>query len=87
MNSERECYGKMFPSVIEIAHNTSIAGKVFGYELCYSGQAVQKRGITVSQDAWRECLKCLSMDDCYRMSIGTMLMELAVKSARETQYR
>lgn len=86
MNSERECYGKMFPSVIDLVYNTSITGKVFGYEVYYSGQVAQKRSITVNQDAWRECLKCRYMDDCYRMSVGRMLMEFAARSAPDTQY-
>ncbi len=87
MNSERECYGKMFPSVIEVAHDTSTAGRVFGYEVYYSGQVAHSRVITVNQDAWRQCLKCSYLDGCYRMSVGTMLMEFAVKSAPDSQYR
>ncbi len=87
MNSEPECYGRLFPSVVEMVHNRPVAGKVFGYEVDYSGQVAQRRDITVNQDAWRECLKCHYMDDCYRMSVGRMLMELAVRSASETQYR
>ncbi len=30
MSRERECYGRMFPSVVETAHNESVVGKVFG---------------------------------------------------------
>ena len=86
MNSEPECYGRLFPSVVEMVHNRPLAGKVFGYEVDYSGQVAQKRDITVNQDAWRECLKCHHMDDCYRMSVGRMLMEFAARSAPDTQY-
>jgi len=31
MNREQECYGKMFPSIVEMARNTLVTGKVFGY--------------------------------------------------------
>jgi hypothetical protein len=51
MNREPECYGKMFPSVIEMAHNKAVAGKVFGYRVDYSGQVAQKRDATVDRDA------------------------------------
>lgn len=87
MICERECYGKMFPSVVEMAHNRPIAGKVFGYEVYYSGQVAQTRGATVNHDAWQECLKCSYLDGCYRMSTGTMFMEFAVKTAPESQYQ
>ncbi len=87
MNSERQCYGKMFPSIINMAHNQHITGKIFGYELYYSGQVVQKRSATVDHDAWQECVKCAYLDSCYRLSTGMMLIELALKAAPETQYR
>jgi len=86
MNSERECYGKMFPSVVEMTLNKPMAGKVFGYEMYYSGQVAQMRRTTVNDDAWQECLKCSHLDACYRLSTGRMLMELAVKATPESLY-
>ena len=41
MKSETDCYGKMFPRVIEMAHNNSVTGKVFGYRVDYLGQVDQ----------------------------------------------
>ena len=87
MNSERECYGKMFPSITEMAHNKPISGKVFGYEVDYGGQVAQRRCATVNHDTWEQCLKCPDLDGCYRVSAGKMLMELAVKTEPESQYR
>jgi len=87
MNSKRPCYGEMFPSIVEMVHNRPINGKVFGYEMSYSGQVAQRQGATVNHDAWQECLRCSCMDDCYRVSIGRMLMELAVKNEPVSQYR
>jgi hypothetical protein len=46
MNREQECYGKMFPSVVEMAHNSLVTGKVFGYEVDYPGQVAHKRDTT-----------------------------------------
>lgn len=87
MNSERECYGRMFPSIVEMAHNRPIAGKVFGYEMDYRGQVAQRRATTVNYAAWQKCLNCSQLDACYRLSTGKMLMELAVKAVPESQYR
>ncbi len=87
MSTERQCYGKMFPSVVEMRHNQPVAGKVFGYDVFYSGQVAHKRSATVNHAAWDECLECAVFDGCYRLSIGAMLMELAVKTVPNTQYR
>lgn len=86
MNSKPECYGKMFPSLIEVAHKTPVEGKVFGYELNYEGQVAHRRVATVNRNAWEECLKCSELDGCYRISAGTMLMELAVKTLPQTLF-
>ena len=86
MNREQECYGKMFPSVVEMAHNRAVVGKVFGYQLDYSGQVAQKRQTTIDRDAWQKCLECRELDGCFRLSAGTMLMELAVKTSPKSLY-
>lgn len=86
MNRESECYGKMFPSVVEMAHNRAVMGKVFGYQLDYAGQVAQKRDTTVDRDAWQKCLECCDLDGCYHLSAGTMLMELAIKTSPQSLY-
>jgi hypothetical protein len=86
MNREPECYGKLFPSIVEMAHNRPVVGKVFGYEVNYSGQVADKRAATVDRDAWQKCLECCDLDGCYRLSTGTMLMELAVKTSPQSLY-
>jgi hypothetical protein len=86
MNREAGCYGKMFPSVVEMAYNKMIIGKVFGYEVNYSGQVADKRSATVDREAWQKCLECCDLDGCYRLSTGTMIMELAVGTSPQSQY-
>jgi len=87
MNREQECYGKMFPSVVEMAHNRAVVGKVFGYQLDYNtGQVSEKRATIVDRDAWQKCLECRDFDGCYRLSAGTMLMDLAVRTAPKSLY-
>ena len=86
MNREQECYGKMFPSVAELAHNRAVSGKVFGYRLDYAGQVAQKRNSTVDRDAWQGCLECRDLDGCYRLSAGRMLMELAIMTSPKSLY-
>jgi hypothetical protein len=86
MNREPECHGKMFPSVVEMAHDRPVVGRVFGYEVDYEGQVAHKRTATLNHDAWQKCLECCDLDGCYRLSAGTMLMELAVKTLPKSLY-
>ena len=79
MKNEPECYGKMFPSVISLAHDEPVAGKVFGYQIDRPGIAVTRRATTINREAWRHCLECPDFDGCYRLSAGTTLMEIAVR--------
>jgi hypothetical protein len=79
MKSEPDCYGKMFSPLISLAHNESVGGKVFGYQIDRPGIVVTRRAITTDRDAWRYCLECPDFDGCYRLSTGTALMEIAVE--------
>jgi len=86
MMSEPDCYGKMFPSVVELIHDRPVAGKVFGYELNYPGQVAARRAATVNRDAWRRCLECGDLENCHRLSAGTILIELAVRTSPQSLY-
>lgn len=87
MKREQECYGKMFPSVVEMAHDRAIVGKIFGYQLNYAGQVAQTRDAIVDRVAWEKCLECPELDGCFRLSEGTMLLELAVMTSPKCPYQ
>ena len=78
MNTQPECYGQMFPPMLEMSRNRAISGAVFGYRVDMPGVAVTNRNITVNQEAWQRCVDCPALDSCYRLSHGTLLMQLAV---------
>ena len=77
MKNEPDCYGGMFPPLIPLTHNETVAGKVFGYRV--EGIMVPRRTVTINREAWRQCLQCPDFDACYRLSTATALMEMAVK--------
>jgi len=80
MKTQAECYGKMFPDVIHMVHNEPVRGKVFGYRVDQPGIGVTHRAAPVNREEWQHCLECPEFAGCYRLSIGTVLIELAVKS-------
>jgi hypothetical protein len=76
----------MFPSVVEMAHEGVVVGKVFRYQLDYSGQVARMQGAIVDLDAWEKCLECHDLDVCFRLSAGTILIELALKTSPKSLY-
>ena len=80
MKNEPDCYGRLFPPLISLAHNEIVTGKVFGYRVEHPGIAVTRRAVTTNREAWRHCLECPDFDGCYRLSAGTALMEMAVRA-------
>ena len=85
MKEEPDCYGKMFPSLLEMAHNRFVTGRVFGYQADYTGQVATK-AVAVNDESWQQCLSCPHFDACYRLSAGTALMEIAVRTLPNTLY-
>jgi hypothetical protein len=86
MRNENGCYGKMFPSVIDIVHNHTVSGEVFGYRVDFGGAVVQKRESIVNRTGWDKCLECAELESCYRLSTGKLLMELVVRTVPQTLY-
>lgn len=79
MENEKRCYGRIFPSVLELKHNIAVRGHVFGYEVECSGLSTGDRSVVADTENWRGCLRCPEFDECYRFSTAMLLMEIAVK--------
>ena len=81
METKSECYGKNVPSGDQLdSQNEPVAGKVFGYQVDRPGMAATRRVVTTNREGWQDCLECPDFDGCYRLSTGTVLMEIAVKA-------
>ncbi len=74
----KNCFGKMFPPVIRQSDNATIAGKVLSYHVEHSGIVATDRSIMVDEKAWRQCAMCEDHESCYRLSIGKLLLEIAL---------
>ncbi len=75
---EKECYGKMFPTVIGRPDNVTVAGEVFSYHIRHPGLTVTDRSVSVNHEAWRPCIACAEYESCYRLSVGRLLLEIAL---------
>ncbi len=79
MENEKECYGRMFPSVLELRHNEQVKGHLFAYTVECTGISTGDRSVSADLGNWQECTRCSKLDICYRLSVGQLLMELAVR--------
>jgi hypothetical protein len=77
---EKDCCGKMFPSVIEPPGNVTMVGKVFSYHISQPGPMATDRWVSVDRGAWRRCVTCEDYETCYRLSIGRLLLEIALSA-------
>jgi hypothetical protein len=69
-----------------MAPNQAVCGEVFGYRVDYGGQVAQTREAIVNRENWDKCLQCANVESCYRVSMGKLLMELAVRTVPQTLY-
>ena len=78
-SSNPDCYGKMFPSVAGPAHNRTVRGKAFGFRRDVPGVVASRHAAVLDAEAWQQCVACPNFDACYRLSLGALLMEMALK--------
>jgi hypothetical protein len=66
--------------VISLTQNEPVTGKVFGYQVDRPGMVSTRRAVTADREAWRQCLEYPDFDGCYRLSTGTALMEIVMRT-------
>ena len=79
MQNPRSCYGKMSPSTVTVDPVRRDPGKVFRYRVDRPYAPVSDRPETANREAWLECTSCPDFDTFYRLSVATLLMEIAQK--------
>jgi hypothetical protein len=77
MNAHADCYGGLFPRVPVVAQN--VAGKVFGCKVEQRIIISPAPTVSVNNEAWDNCARCGEFETCYRLSLGTLLMDIAVR--------
>jgi hypothetical protein len=80
MKPASACYGKMFPPTLVKTDNKEIRAKVFGYRIDHTGVVETGRRVITDLEAWGECSVCPDRESCFRLSTGTLLMEIALRS-------
>jgi hypothetical protein len=73
-----ECYGRIFPDMLDLRINRENRGKVFGAFVQSVGVGVQNRRVSLDSAAWEECTKCADYRSCYDLSLGKLALQEAV---------
>jgi hypothetical protein len=75
----KDCYGAMFPPTLQVDADRPVRGKVFAYQLLTPGGIMRAdRRISADVEAWDECVTCDDFDHCYKLSLGRLLLEVAI---------
>ncbi|QDU79819.1 hypothetical protein Pla110_15380 [Polystyrenella longa] len=81
MKQHHECYGKMFPDILNLPADQPKSGKVFTVLNDQSGGMLQsKKSITPNQEQWDNCMSCPEFDHCYKFSIAKVSLATALSS-------
>lgn len=74
-----ECYGGLFPSVNGPRTGVPVRGKAFSVELERAGGfCIATRKTAVDMEAWDKCLACKEFEDCYKLSLAKLALEMGV---------
>jgi hypothetical protein len=73
-----ECYGKIFPDMLNFTRNKVNQGHVFGATVQSFGLGVQDRKMSVDFSVWEKCLACPEYRTCFDLSLGKLIFQEAV---------
>lgn len=73
------CLGNLFPDFSQLAYNRKAEGCAFDVLIESRGIGVQRKAITFKPEAWAACAGSPHFDECYRLSMAKLLLELKVE--------
>ncbi len=82
MSSEHqpECYGTLFPGLLNLPDKRPASGAVFTVLLERVGGMLRgNRSVTADLEQWNKCLECEAFDDCYKLSMAKLALESAIQ--------
>lgn len=78
-NEHKQCYGRMFPSVLHAEAGKPISGKAFVYRLENAGGTfISGREVSVRMEQWDDCSECAEFERCYKLSMARLALESSV---------
>ena len=76
-----ECYGTLFPSVLDLPEERPASGKVFTIVLERAGGMWRSsRSVTADMEQWDECQQCPEFEGCFKFSMAKLALESAIRN-------
>lgn len=75
-SAEPACFGNLFPDFSKLEHNRRAEGQAFDVLIESCGVGVQRKTIVFKANGWAQCASAPGFDECYRLSIAKLLLEL-----------
>ena len=79
MDTNKECFGGIFPDLEKMSINKEIQGKVFSVELFSRGIGIHSREVHPDVEQWNACRKCKTFDSCYWFSHAKLSLYTALR--------
>ena len=75
-----ECYGTLFPSILQLPEDRPVSGQVFTVLLQRAGGMYRcSRSVTADMEKWNQCQQCPDFEGCYKFSMATLALESAIQ--------
>ncbi len=76
-----DCYGTLFPSLLDLPEDRPASGKVFTVLMKRAGGMWRSsRSITADTERWDECQQCPDFEGCYKLSMAKLTLDSAIQT-------
>jgi hypothetical protein len=79
MDTNKECFGNLFPDLENLGINKEVRGKTFSVKLISWGMGIHSREIHPDVEQWNSCRKCDNFDSCYSFSQAKLNLSAALR--------
>lgn len=71
----KNCFGTIYPDLMQFRFGKEIAGKVFRMRVDTVGPLHRDRSLNCDLEQWEECHSCDEFRSCFDFSTGKLLMQ------------
>ena len=74
----KDCYGTIYPDLLQFRFGQEIAGKVFQFRIDSAGAGHRECRLDANMREWQDCQKCDDFQGCYAFSSAKFQIQGAI---------
>lgn len=74
----KDCYGTIYPDLLQFKFGQEIAGKVFQFRIDSVGAGHRERKLEANLGEWQDCQRCEDFEECYAFSSAKLRIQEAI---------